>query len=157
MRACLVPALALVLFPIAAQSQMRSPPLPPKSYRATTLRPPQFRRGRARDEPAAPRSGGLLAEVTLADIGFVNGLRFANLGGHHELFVPLPQDGEVTASDLVLVLDDVSQKNLPLILPKRPSMLTAIPKTAASGAGSALAPPGESDGHRGDAENAAGG
>ena len=108
-------------------------------------------------EPAAPRSGGLLAEVTLADIGFVNGLRFANLGGHHELFVPLPQDGEVTASDLVLVLDDVSQKNLPLILPKRPSMLTAIPKTAASGAGSALALASESDSHRRDAENAAGG
>jgi hypothetical protein len=35
--------------------------------------------------------------------------------------------------------------------------LTAIPKTAASGADSALAPASESDGHRGDAENAAGG
>ena len=54
------------------------------------------------------RPGDILAEVTLADIGFANGLRFANLGGHHELFVPLPQDGEVTARELVLVLDDVS-------------------------------------------------
>ncbi len=43
----------------------------------------------------AKPSGGPLAEVTLADIGFVNGLRFANLGGHHELFVPLPQRGDV--------------------------------------------------------------
>ena len=50
----------------------------------------------------APRSNNPLAEVTLADIGFVNGLRFANLGGHRELFVPLPQRGDVTVSDLVL-------------------------------------------------------
>ena len=55
--------------------------------------------------PAQPSSGPL-AEVTLADIGFVNGLRFANLGGHRDLFVPLPQRGDVTVSDLVLVLDD---------------------------------------------------
>ncbi len=62
--------------------------------------------------PAMPapvlRPSGPLAEVTLADIGFVNGLRFANLGGHHELFVPLPQRSDVTVSDLVLVLDDLS-------------------------------------------------
>jgi hypothetical protein len=110
MRVCLVPALALVLFPIAAQSQTRSPPLPPKSHRAATSTPPQSVAVVPAAEPAAPvpRPSGLLAEVTLADIGFVNGLRFANLGGHHELFVRLPQDGEVTASDLVLVLDDVS-------------------------------------------------
>ena len=50
----------------------------------------------------------LIAAVTLADIGFVNGLRFANLGGHHELFVPLPQSGDIAASELVLDLDDVS-------------------------------------------------
>ena len=57
---------------------------------------------------AAPPPVGPLAEVTLADIGFVNGLRFANLGGHRELFVPLPQRSDVTVSDLVLVLDDLS-------------------------------------------------
>ena len=46
----------------------------------------------------APTSqpSGPLAEVTLADIGFVNGVRFANLGGHRELFVPLPQRDDVT-------------------------------------------------------------
>ena len=65
--------------------------------------------------PAAPampaptsQPSGPLAEVTLADIGFVNGLRFANLGGHRELFVPLPQRDDVTVSDLMLVLDDIS-------------------------------------------------
>ncbi len=57
---------------------------------------------------AVPPPVGPLAEVTLADIGFVNGLRFANLGGHRELFVPLPQRSDVTVSDLVLVLDDLS-------------------------------------------------
>jgi hypothetical protein len=56
----------------------------------------------------APGPSNPLAEVTLADIGFVNGLRFANLGGHRELFVPLPQRGDVTVSDLVLALDDLS-------------------------------------------------
>jgi hypothetical protein len=35
-------------------------------------------------------------------------VRFANLGGRRELFVPLQQTGDVAASDLVLVLDDVS-------------------------------------------------
>ena len=110
MRVSLVPIFALVLFPIAAHSQTRPPPLPPISHRAAASRPPQTVAvaPAAEPVPAAPRPGGLLAEVKLADIGFVNGLRFANLGGHHELFVPLPQDGEVTASDLVLVLDDVS-------------------------------------------------
>ena len=51
---------------------------------------------------------GVLAEVTLSDIGFVNGLRLANLGARRELFVPLPQDGEVAASSLALVFDDIS-------------------------------------------------
>ncbi len=110
MRACFVSVFALALFPIAAHSQTRSPPLPPIPHRAATLRPPQSAAAApaAEPAPAAPRPGGLLAEVTLADIGFVHGLRFANLGGHRELFVPLPQEGEVAASDLVLVLDDVS-------------------------------------------------
>jgi hypothetical protein len=58
---------------------------------------------------AAPaRPSGLLTAITLADIGFSNGLRFANLGGRREVFVPLPQGGEATADEFVLVLDDVS-------------------------------------------------
>jgi hypothetical protein len=65
-------------------------------------------------EPAAvtpvtvPRPADPIAAVTLADIGFANGLRLANLGGRRELFLPLPQSGDVTASDLVLVFDDFS-------------------------------------------------
>jgi hypothetical protein len=55
---------------------------------------------------APPKSNAIVAAITLADIGFSNGLRFANLGGQHELYVPLPQDSEVAASNLMLVLDD---------------------------------------------------
>ena len=58
--------------------------------------------------PSAARPGGLIAEITIADIGFVDGVRLANLGGHNDLYVPLPQDADVTASELVLALDDVS-------------------------------------------------
>ena len=118
MRACFVSVFALALFPIAAHSQTRSPPLPPIPHRAATLRPPQSAAAApaAEPAPAAPQPRGPLAEVTLADIGFVNGVRFANLGGHRELFVPLPQRDDVTVSDLVLVLDDISahqaQRNL---------------------------------------------
>ncbi len=58
-------------------------------------------------EPVA-RPGSVLAEITLADIGFSNGLRFPNLGGHNDLFVPMPLDTEVAATELVLALDDVT-------------------------------------------------
>jgi hypothetical protein len=60
-------------------------------------------------EPLAasePKQNGLTSAVTLADLGFVNGLHFSALGGHHELYVPLPDEGDVTARDLVLAFDD---------------------------------------------------
>jgi hypothetical protein len=53
-----------------------------------------------------PKPSGLIAAVTLADIGFVNGLHFANLGGHRELYMPIPDDADVTATSLTLVIDD---------------------------------------------------
>ena len=106
MRALLVPIVALVLFPIAAQSQNKTIPLPPVPHRPAAA---QAQTAAAAAEPAASgRPGDLLAEVTLADIGFINGLRLSNLGGHQELFVPLPQDAEVTARELVLAVDDLS-------------------------------------------------
>src|SRR6185295_13661770 len=54
--------------------------------------------------PSAP----LVTAVTLADMGFASGLRFSNLGGRREIFVPLPQGADLSASELVLALDDVS-------------------------------------------------
>jgi hypothetical protein len=91
-----------------ASAAVPLPPLPPASHRT------QGSQTAAVEQPpvAAPaivaQPTGLIASITLADIGFVNGLRFANLGGHHDLFVPLPQDGQVAASELVLDLDDIS-------------------------------------------------
>ena len=53
-------------------------------------------------------AGMLTTEITLADIGFTDGIRFANLGGRREVFVPVPQVPQVTARELVLQIDDVS-------------------------------------------------
>jgi hypothetical protein len=109
--------LALTLIPLAAQaqprlaSQSRTPAVLPAA-----IEPPP---GAA----AAVRANSLISAITLADIGLVNGVRFANLGGRRELFVPLPQSGEVAASDLVLVLDDVSahdaRRNLEVLVNDR--------------------------------------
>lgn len=53
-----------------------------------------------------PKPNGVVAAITLGDIGFINGLHFANLGGHRELYVPLPEDGDVGTTNLTLVIDD---------------------------------------------------
>jgi len=94
--------------PVKAQTPL--PPRPPISHRSPSVAHPAV--AELPPVPAVPAAAtspaGLLAEIRLADIGFINGLHFANLGGHRELFVPLPQNGEVTASELVLVLDDIS-------------------------------------------------
>jgi hypothetical protein len=73
---------------------------PPANARVQPLQPPQA--------AAPPHPSGPVIEFTLADIGFANGLGFANLGGHQEVFVPLPQRDDVTVSSLVLALDDIS-------------------------------------------------
>src|SRR5580692_515443 len=98
---------------IQAEAQQRLPlplPRPGHAPHLVSAEPPVSSPmpASAMPAPAAPRPRGPLAEVTLADIGFVNGVRFANLGGHRELFVSLPQRSDVTVSDLVLVLDDLS-------------------------------------------------
>ena len=100
---------AIIIVSTQAQSEVRLPlplPRPMHAPQLVAAEPP------ANSAPAAsapaPQPSGPFAEVTLADIGFVNGVRFANLGGHRELFVPLPQRNDVTVSDLVLVLDDLS-------------------------------------------------
>src|SRR5579862_4343773 len=102
-------AFALVLS-VQAHAQVRLPfPRPSHAPRLVSAEPPT-KPAMPLSSPTIPeaRPNGPLAEVTLADIGFVNGVRFANLGGHRELFVPLPQRSNVTVSDLVLVLDDIS-------------------------------------------------
>ena len=100
-------ALAMaVTFEAQAQTQIRHPAPRRVQVSPTTLAAAPAPAPAA--VPAAPsRPSGLLSTVTLGDIGFLTGLRFANLGGFREIFVPLPQGNE-TASELVLVFDDVS-------------------------------------------------
>ncbi len=98
---------------VQSQTSIHAPIAPPRPRLSTQRHhtpPPQQQSQPSPVAEAGPpaRTGDLIAEVTLADIGFVNGLRFANLGGHHDLFVPLPQDADVVASELVLALDDVT-------------------------------------------------
>lgn len=106
---CFVLAFLLILPPAQAQSPAHSKLRPSPPHRVQTLQP-------AAAEPAAaspaastaPPTNDPIAEVTLANIGFVNGLRLANLGGRRDLFLPLPQGGDVTARELVLAFDDFS-------------------------------------------------
>jgi hypothetical protein len=67
--------------------------------------------------PSAP----LVTSVTLADLGFVTGLRFSNLGGRREIFVPLPQGADLAASELVLAI----WKSWSMTGAQRPSRSTA--------------------------------
>jgi len=112
MRVLCVLGFALALFdailPFETRAAVPLPLLPPASHRAQPPRTATIEPPPVAASPAPAQPTGLLAAVTLADIGFGNGLRFANLGGHRDIFVPLPQDGDVAASELVLDLDDVS-------------------------------------------------
>jgi hypothetical protein len=113
-------ALPAVLLATAAHSQSRLPlQRPAQAPRPTpvalsafseTSAPPITSMPPITAVPPAPAPSGLLAEITLGDIGYVNGLRFSNLGGHREIFVPVPTpEGDTLAvSDLILVIDDIS-------------------------------------------------
>jgi cellulose synthase operon protein B len=108
---------ALTLIPLAAQAQPRLASQPrTQAPQSAAIEP-------APGASPAVRATGLLSAITLADVGFVNGIRFANLGGRRELFLPLPQSGDVAASELVLVLDDVSaheaRRNLEVLVNDR--------------------------------------
>ena len=88
-------------FEAQAQTQIRHPA--PRRLQT----PPAVAAAPAAAPATPPRASGLLSTVTLGDIGFLTGLRFANLGGFRDIFIPVPQ-GDETASELVLVFDDVS-------------------------------------------------
>lgn len=88
------------------QIAARSLPVPPEKAAPPPPAPPAVM-SIMQPQPADGRSAGPIATITLADIGFGNGFRFANLGGQSELYVPLPQ-GDVSAIALDLVFDDIS-------------------------------------------------
>ena len=127
-----VAAASFLAGPLSATAQRRVPPAQsPASVVARAVPiPPVPPVPPSPAMPAAPaQPNGLYAAVTLADIGFVNGLRFANLGGRREVFVPVPQNPDVIPRALVLVIDDMSafeaRRNLQVLVNDR--AVSAIP------------------------------
>jgi len=57
--------------------------------------------------PAAPLKS-LVVGVLLADVGYSNGFRLANLGGRRDVYIPVPQGIDLNLAELVLAFDDVS-------------------------------------------------
>ena len=74
-------------------------PLPPAPAPAPAPTP---------DASARSRPSEFVATISLADLGFASGFRLANLGGRREVFVPVPQGADISASELALTLDDLS-------------------------------------------------
>lgn len=64
-----------------------------------------------------------VATITLADIGFRNGIRLANLSGRRDVFVPLPQGAALTATELTLIVDNLTayeaKRNLEVLVNDR--------------------------------------
>jgi cellulose synthase operon protein B len=108
-----------------ARPQTEVAPLPTLPTKTATTAPQPD----AAPAVTAPRFGNLTTSVALADIGFANGFRFANLGGRREVFVPVPQGPDIAASELVLALDDVSphdaKRSLEILINDR--VVAAIP------------------------------
>ena len=98
-------ALALPLSLFAADGVAHAQSRPKADPRAQA---PAMPPSRAATAPVAVHPTNLMSQVTLADIGFVAGFRFAHLGGRRDIFVPVPQASDVTANELVLVIDDIS-------------------------------------------------
>ena len=112
MRALFMVGVALTLPPVVLATAARAQSRLPLQRPAQAPRPKAVAASvsSATLVPTVPAPSGVIAEVTLGDIGFVNGLRFSNLGGRRDIFVPVPtpESDALTVSDLVLVIDDVS-------------------------------------------------
>jgi hypothetical protein len=111
--------LTALITPALAQSHRGfKPPLPPRFHPPRSLA-----QAAPQPAPAPALSKFLVATVTLADIGFRNGLRFANLGGRRQIFIAVPQGANLAASQLSLVLDDLAaheaKRNIEVLLNDR--------------------------------------
>jgi hypothetical protein len=78
-----------------------APPSPPPVAAAPAI-------ALAAPSAASARIGMIASQISLADVGFGAGFRFANLGGRREIFVPVPRGADINPTDLVLTLDDMS-------------------------------------------------
>jgi hypothetical protein len=78
---------------------------------------------------APPQTEIAVATITLADIGFRNGIRLANLSGRRDVFVPLPQGAGLRATALTLTFDDLTayeaKRNLEVLVNDR--VVAAVP------------------------------
>jgi len=119
-------ALSLVATEAIAQTRTRQPPTAVPRQRPTqhhavvqpaarAAAPSHPQAASAPARPAASAAGPqrlapgmLLSSITLGDIGFKDGIRFANLGGRRDVFVPLPQGPDISARELILTIDDIS-------------------------------------------------
>lgn len=104
LRSSLLVCVALAPLAAAAQAQtaMRvAAPVP--AVAPAPIRFPEI--GQA---PVAAKPSSIISTISLADLGFASGFRFANLGGRREIFVPLPQGADIAATELVLTVDDIS-------------------------------------------------
>ncbi len=92
-------------------------------------------------KPAAPQkeAGAIIAKIALADIGFKDGIRLANLGARREIFVPLPESADLKLTELTLDYDDLTaykaRRNLEVLVNDR--TVAAVPLEG-SGAGRTL-------------------
>ncbi len=118
-------AMSLPALTSVAYAQQRRPlTLPPEQARVF----PQIQKT-AVVTPAPQSIGGqgpaksLLVGVPFAAAGFPNGFRLSNLGGHREVYIPVPQGIELRVADLVLAYDDVSahesRRNLEILVNDR--------------------------------------
>lgn len=93
-------ALAIIGATAAARPlHLPQPQTHPAAVASRPAPPPQ-------DMPA--HAHGLLTSVMLADLGFSNGFRLANLGERRDVFVSMPEGADITADELTLVFDDMS-------------------------------------------------
>ncbi len=96
--------------------------------------------------PPAPmpqaQTDSVVVKLALADLGFENGIRLANLGAHREIFVPLPQGTDIKLTELTLIYDDLTaykaRRNLEVLANDR--TVAAVPLEG-SGAGRTLRVP----------------
>jgi hypothetical protein len=120
---------AIVLVAIASGGQGLARPKSPPG--ATPLPPHMPLPPALAAQAATPQDAAktVIASIALADIGFKDGIRLANLGARREVFVPLPQDANVKLAELTLSYDDLTafkaRRNLEVLVNDR--SIAAVP------------------------------
>jgi hypothetical protein len=105
MRGSLLACVALAPLMNSAQAQT---PLRVVAAPARAAAPEPIKFPEVSQAPVPARPSAITSLISLADVGFGSGFRFANLGGRREIFVPLPQGADITPTELVLTVDDIS-------------------------------------------------